>query len=99
MSKAEGVPVRVMCPSRAGRSKLRDVAHRHERPFRVVDERNALCLEVADHGLEIGHLEVGKRVISDRGGRLKIKISLLSPQRNQTEMGPSQRNSNPSVSP
>jgi hypothetical protein len=34
----------------------------------VVDERNALCLEVADHGLEIGHLEVGKRVISDRGG-------------------------------
>jgi len=42
---------------------------------------------------------VGKRVISDRWGPMKIKISLLSPQRNQTETGPSQRNSDPRVPP
>ena len=74
-----------MYPSRAGRSKLRDVAHRHERPFGVVDERDALCLEVADHGLEIGHLEVGKGVISDRWGALEDQdlaaISAAEPDR------------------
>ena len=54
-------------------------------PFVSRSQTTALCLEVADHGLEIGHLEVGKRVISDRWGALEDQdlaaISAAQPDR------------------
>src|SRR5664279_2185367 len=62
LSEAEGVPVGVVEPRAASRTELRDVASRREWPFCVVDERNTFGLEVADRGLDVGHLEVGKGV-------------------------------------
>lgn len=62
LSEAEDVPIRVSEPRATYRTELRDVAGRLEWPFGIVEERDAPGLEVADRGLDVGHLEMATGV-------------------------------------
>src|SRR5450756_845841 len=57
------VPVRIVEPRRPRRPKLRDVLSRLQRAVRVVDEADALILQLANHRLNVRHLEVGEGVV------------------------------------
>ena len=61
--QSESVPVRIVEPRRPRRPKLRDVPGRLQRPLRVVDEADAVTLQLTNHRLDVGHLEVGEGVV------------------------------------
>src|SRR5437588_5391208 len=63
LAKPEDVAIRIAepCPSR--RADLGDVTGGLQRALGVVDELDFTLLKFADHRLDIGHLEVGERVV------------------------------------
>ena len=62
-AQPQDVAVRVVEPGAPGRAERGDVAGGLERAFGVVDEVDAACFEVAHDAFDVGHLEMGERVV------------------------------------